>query len=68
MAADNVRSYSAFVHHLEQNLDGDYKAVAWPSSNMPDSSSSKITFHLTYLIFIATIGPLLFGYHLVSLL
>lgn len=34
---------------------------------MGDSSQSRVTPYLIYLVFVTTLGPLQFGYHLVRL-
>jgi hypothetical protein len=48
---------------LKQASSRDYAASL---SDSPMASSKRITPFLLYLVFIVTLGPLQFGYHLVS--
>jgi hypothetical protein len=68
MPTNGARPYSRSSELCDDPVGSEREAAASSSLKTPLSVISKPTVYLLYIVFIATLGPLQFGFHLVFIL
>jgi hypothetical protein len=68
MPTNGARPYGGSSEICDDPVESERRAAASSSLKMPLSVISKPTVYLLYIVFIATLGPLQFGFHLVFIL
>jgi hypothetical protein len=68
MLTNRARLYSRSSELCDDPVGSEREAAASSSLKMPLSVIPKPTVYLLYIVFIATLGPLQFGFHLVFIL